>query len=123
MGCVLVGMRDQLLVSVGEIRREFGDRLVEAVEVANQSSLVVVVRGPAAVGELPVDRREEGIVEPPRVDRAFPALECAGERSDGVALDLGRDCEMIGHAIGMARTGSEATATRPVQARGVCRTL
>jgi hypothetical protein len=56
MGCVLVGMRDQLLVSVGEIRREFGDRLVEAVEVANQSSLVVVVRGPAAVGELTATR-------------------------------------------------------------------
>jgi hypothetical protein len=77
MGWMLVGMRDQLLVSVGEIRREFGDRFVDAVEVANESSLVVVVRGPAAVGELPVDRREEGTVEPPRVDRAFPGLECA----------------------------------------------
>jgi hypothetical protein len=56
MGGVLVGIRDQLLVSVGEIRREFGDRFVEAVEVANQSPLVVAVRRPAAVGELRDDR-------------------------------------------------------------------
>lgn len=90
-------MTDQPLIATGEVRPEFGDRLVEAVEVANQSSLVVVA-GLAAIGELLVDRGEDGIVESPCDDRAFPGLEVAGERSDRTVLDLGRGREMVGHA-------------------------
>jgi hypothetical protein len=50
---VLVGMTDQLVIAAGEVRPEFGDRLVE----------------------------------PLRVDRAFPGLEFAGERGDCAALN------------------------------------
>jgi hypothetical protein len=96
---------------VAEVRPEFGDRFAEAVEVANQPSLVVVVRRPAAIGELPVDRGEEGIVEPPRVDGAFPGPQCAGEHSDRVALGFGRDRETVGHAR-VERVSRVTSATR-----------
>jgi hypothetical protein len=93
----LVGWAAQLLVAVGEVRSECSDRLVEAVEVANRSWLMVV-EGLVSIGDRLVARGGRSVVEARRIGRGAADLEMSGERHDRVALVLNSGGEIASHA-------------------------